>query len=97
MLARKLFVGWLHCRSQAWGRGHAHATGLDSNLGENTTFNDYGKTTTAGGGIDVTVNGYARVFYCVQLTVSITVTGTYNTVLDFADTPELERVAWLLQ
>jgi hypothetical protein len=73
-------------------------TGLDSKLGENTTFDDYGKTTTAwAGGIDVTVNGYARVFYCVQLTVDITVPGTYNTVLDFADTPGLERVAWLMQ
>jgi hypothetical protein len=73
-------------------------TGLDSKLGENTTFDDYGKTTTAwAGGIDVTVNGYSRVFYCVQLTVSINVPGTYTTVLDFADTPGLERAAWLMQ
>jgi hypothetical protein len=73
-------------------------TGLDSNLGENVRFNDYGTNTTAwAGGIDVTVNGYARVFYCVQLTVSINVPGTYTTVLDFADTPGLERAAWLMK
>jgi hypothetical protein len=66
-------------------------------LGENITFDDYGKTTTNwAGGIDVTVNGFARVFYCVQLTVNITVPGTYTTVLDFADTPGLERAAWLM-
>ena len=72
-------------------------TGLDGGLGLNTTFNDYGTNVTAWvGGIDVTVDGYPRVFYCVELTVSIYVPGTYTSVLDFADTDRLKRVAWLM-
>jgi uncharacterized protein (TIGR03382 family) len=33
----------------------------------------------------------------VQLTVNINVPGTYNSVLDFADTANLKRVGWLMQ
>jgi hypothetical protein len=99
MLARKLLLVWVALLAASSGSAATLIlTGLDSKLGENTTFDDYGKTTTAwAGGIDVTVNGFARVFYCVQLTVSINVPGTYTTVLDFADTPGLERAAWLMQ
>jgi hypothetical protein len=67
-------------------------------LGENITFYDYGVVTTNWvGGIDVTVDDYSRVLYCVQLRVNIYVPGTYNSVLDFADTPSLQRASWLMQ
>jgi hypothetical protein len=49
------------------------------------------------GGVDATVDNYARVLYCVQLTVDIYVPGTYDSVLDYADTASLQRVGWLMQ
>jgi hypothetical protein len=71
---------------------------LDGNLGENVTFNDYGNVTTNwAGGVDASIAGYARVLYCVQLQVNIYVPGTYNSVLDYADTASLQRVGWLMQ
>jgi hypothetical protein len=71
---------------------------LDGNLGENIAFSDYGTVTTNwAGGVDATVAGYARVLYCVQLKVSINVPGTYDSVLDYADTASLQRVSWLMQ
>jgi PEP-CTERM motif-containing protein len=99
MFARKLLLVLIALLAASSGSAATLIlTGLDNKLGENTTFSDYGQTTTAWtGGIDVTVNGFARVFYCVQLTVSINVPGTYTTVLDFADTPGLKRAAWLMQ
>jgi hypothetical protein len=70
--------------------------GTDNNLGENIFLRENGSNETAyAGGIDVRVDGYARVLFCVDLFVNIN-TGTYNTALDFADTPNLKRVAWLL-
>jgi len=49
------------------------------------------------GGLDVTVDGASRLVYCVDLLTTINVPGTYNTVTDFADTANLERVGWLMQ
>jgi hypothetical protein len=49
------------------------------------------------GGIDVTVGGYSRVLYCVDLLTDINVPGTYSTALDFSDTAPLKRVGWLMQ
>jgi hypothetical protein len=73
-------------------------TQVDSTLGENIAFYDYGTNATNwAGGVDATVEGYSRVLYCVQLTVNINVPGTYNSVLDFADTASLQRVGWLMQ
>jgi hypothetical protein len=70
--------------------------GTDNNLGENIYLRENGSNETAwAGGIDVRVDGYARILFCVDLFVNIS-TDTYNTVLDFADTPNLKRVAWLL-
>ena len=47
------------------------------------------------GGIDITVAGHARVAWCVQLFVDIGLS-TYNTVVDWADTANLDRVGWLV-
>jgi hypothetical protein len=70
--------------------------GADNNLGENIYLRENSTNESAyAGGIDVRVDGYARVLFCVDLFVNIS-TGTYNSVLDFADTPNLKRVAWLL-
>jgi hypothetical protein len=70
--------------------------GTDNNLGQTIYLRENGSNETAwAGGIDVRVDGYARILFCADLFVSIS-TETYNTVLDFADTPNLERVAWLL-
>ena len=71
--------------------------GTDTNLGENIFLRENGSNDTAwAGGIDVKVDGHARVLFCVDLFVEINSGGTYNTALDFADTPNLKRVAWLL-
>jgi hypothetical protein len=71
---------------------------LDGNLGESIAFSDYGTVTTNwAGGVDATIAGYARVLYCVQLAVNIYVPGTYDSVLDYADTASLQRVGWLMQ
>ncbi len=71
---------------------------IDSNLGEFIAFYDYGSDITNWvGGVDATVDNYARVLYCVQLRVDIYVPGTYDSVLDYADTASLRRVGWLMQ
>ena len=46
--------------------------GTDTNLGENIFLRENGSNDTAwAGGIDVTVDGYARVLFCVDLFVNI--------------------------
>ena len=71
---------------------------VDYGLGESITFYDYGKVASNwAGGVDAQVAGYARVFYCVQLSVNINVPGTYDSILDYADTDALQRVSWLMQ
>jgi hypothetical protein len=49
------------------------------------------------GGIDVTVGGYSRMLYCVDLLTDINVPGTYDTALDFTNTAAFQRVGWLMQ
>ena len=49
------------------------------------------------GGINGTIDGHARVRWCVELFVNIGLNTTYNTVLDWADTPNLKRAAWMMQ
>jgi hypothetical protein len=57
------------------------------------------------GAIDIKVDGYTRVVFCVDLLTSITY-GAYSTTMDFSDTlhagdyssvPYLQRAGWLLQ
>lgn len=62
------------------------------------------------GGFDIVLdNTYDRVVFCVDLLTDVNVPGTYDTVLDYSNTPyvtpgdpvavsaSLERVGWLLQ
>jgi hypothetical protein len=49
------------------------------------------------GAIDIVVDGYTRQVFCVQLLVDIYLNKTYDTIIDFADTPGLQRVGWLLE
>ncbi|HTP30667.1 MAG TPA: hypothetical protein VMJ75_00745 [Candidatus Acidoferrales bacterium] len=77
-------------------------TGLDTPLGEQSTLwiNEKGTNTQLywAGGINAKVdNTYTRTMWCVQLFVDISVNTTYNTTIDWADTPQLERVAWMIQ
>jgi hypothetical protein len=70
--------------------------GTDNSLGQNMWISENGTNKQVwSGGIDLTVDSYARVVFCVELFININV-ATYNTVLDFADTPSLKRAAWLL-
>ena len=69
-------------------------------VAENSLWIDIGGTPTKvwfAGGIDVTVGGYNRLLYCVDLLTDINVPGTYTTALDFSDTVNLQRVGWLMQ
>jgi len=49
------------------------------------------------GGIDISVDGYSRLAYCVDLFTNVNVPGTYATTMDYADTPNLKRVGWLMK
>jgi hypothetical protein len=75
-------------------------SGLHSTLGMQSSlyFDEDGAATLEywAGGIDILVNGYSRLVFCVDLFTNISLS-TYNTQLDFADTPQLQRVGWLLQ
>jgi hypothetical protein len=77
------------------------ATGVDSATGlqDSVWINENGVATRLyfAGGVDITVDGLARLVYCVDLLTDIGVPGTYNTVVDYANTPNLERVGWLMQ
>src|SRR5664280_329451 len=59
-------------------------TGLDSATGlqDSLWINENGVSTRLyfAGGLDVTVDGHARLVYCVDLLTDIGVPGTYNTV-----------------
>lgn len=76
-------------------------TGLDSATGlqDSLWINENGVSTRLyfAGGLDVTVDGHARLVYCVDLLTDIGVPGTYNTVIDYSNTPNLKRVGWLMQ
>ena len=71
--------------------------GADNEPGENIYIDENGTNKQVwSGGIDIKVDGYARMAYCIELLVNINAS-TYTTVLDFADTTtNMERVAWLL-
>jgi hypothetical protein len=87
-------------------------TGVDSALGlqDSLWIKDSGTDQQLyfAGGVDIEVDGYKRVVFCVDLLTSINVPGTYTTTMDFSDTPyiragdlsdvpSLQRVGWLLQ
>jgi hypothetical protein len=76
-------------------------TGVDSSLGlqQSIYLNENGAPTQIywAGAIDISVDGYTRLVYCVDLFTDIYLATTYNTTMDFADTPNLQRVGWLLQ
>jgi Thioester domain/PEP-CTERM motif len=71
--------------------------GTDNALGENVWINENGTSTQVyAGGIDIKVDGYSRLAFCIELFVNISI-ATYNTTLDFSDTSSgIQRVAWLL-
>lgn len=96
MLLRKLF--WLAVLA-AWPAvaDTLIVVGADTSYGENIWIDENGTNKQVwSGGIDIKVNGFSRLAYCIELFVNINI-GTYNTVLDFADTTSnMKRVAWLL-
>ena len=75
-------------------------TSLDMALGEQNSLwiDENGTAQALGwvGGINATVDGHPRVLWCVQLFVNASLNQTYNATIDFADTPNLQRVGWLI-
>ena len=63
-------------------------TGVQSDLGESIWIDQSGAPTQLywAGGVDITVNGYNRVVFCVDLLTHISL-DTYDTTLDYSDTP----------
>ena len=76
-------------------------TGVDTAVGYLNSLWIYDNGTNSqvyfAGGIDVTVDGYSRLLYCVDLDTNINVPGTYSTTIDFTDSAALQRVGWLMQ
>ena len=78
-------------------------TGVNSGLGLQSSVyvNENGVAPTDplffAGAIDIVVDGYTRQVFCVQLLVDIYLNNTYDTIIDFSDTPNLKRVGWLLE
>src|ERR1019366_2624616 len=73
---------------------------VDTTLGEYyVNLNEKGTNTSAywAGGILITVDGYSRSVFCVQLFTDIYLNTTYTTTIDFSDTANLKRVGWPLQ
>jgi hypothetical protein len=73
---------------------------VDTTLGEYSLYiNETGTNTSAYwvGGIGISVDGYSRSVFCVQLFTDIYLNTTYTTTIDFSDTANLKRVGWLLQ
>jgi hypothetical protein len=85
-------------------------TGVEGGLGESIWIDESGapKQLDWAGGVDITVDNYPRVVFCVDLLTNISF-GNYTTTLDYSDTPyvgdnpdpsdvdSLLRVAWLLE
>jgi hypothetical protein len=85
-------------------------TGVEGSLGESIWIDESGvpKQLDWAGGVDITVDNYPRVVFCVDLLTNISF-GNYTTTLDYSDTPYLRqvgdysnvdsllRVAWLLE
>jgi len=77
-------------------------TGVDAPLGmqQSLWIDEKGTATQLywAGGINANVdNTYVRTMWCVQLFVDISLGQTYKTTIDWADTPQLQRVAWMVQ
>jgi hypothetical protein len=75
-------------------------TGIDSSMGLQSIYMDENGASTPifwSGAIDINVDGYIRQVFCVQLFTDIYLNNTYDTIMDFADTPSLHRVGWLLE
>jgi hypothetical protein len=74
---------------------------LDTPLGEKQSlYIDENGTATQlywSGGLNASVDGHTRIVWCVQLFVNISIGTTYNTVVDWADTTQLQRVGWMVQ
>src|SRR4051794_38326678 len=75
-------------------------TGVDSALGwqQSLYINESGSNNQLywSGAIDITIDGWSRLVFCVDLFTNIGFS-TYNSTLDFSDTPSLKRVGWLLE
>jgi hypothetical protein len=100
MALLRLGIALLVCN----GLGYANSiilTSVDTPLGEQQTLwiDENGTNTQLywAGGINASVDGHPRVLWCVQLLVDINLNTTYNTTVDFADTPNLQRVGWMMQ
>jgi len=74
---------------------------VDTPLGQQQTLwiNENGTPTQLfwAGGINVAVDGVTRVMWCIQLFVDINLNTTYNTVVDWANTANEQRVGWLIK
>jgi hypothetical protein len=100
MLTKNLIVLALLSTSAALANSII-VVGTHTSLGQNIWMNETLNSTSTNfeawsGGIDIKVDGYSRVVFCVDLFTDINV-GTYNAVLGAPGTPQLQRVAWLLQ
>lgn len=75
-------------------------TGIDPSLGLQSIYvNEKGTPTSIywSGAIDISVDGYIRQVFCVQLFTDIYIGNAYSTTMDFSDTANVKRVGWLLQ
>jgi hypothetical protein len=72
---------------------------VDTPLGESIYINQDGVATQLGwaGGITGAADGHSRLLWCLQLFVDINTGTTYNSVVDWADTANLQRVGWMVQ
>jgi hypothetical protein len=74
---------------------------IDLPLGEQQSLwiGENGKDTQLNwvGAYNASIDGFARVLWCVELPVNINLNTTYNTTVDWADTPSLQRVGWLVE
>ncbi len=91
---------WVLLLCGAAGANTIILTGLHTSLGLQNSlyFDEDGVASQAYwvGGIDIKVDNFSRVVFCVDLFTDINLS-TYRTQLDFSDTPQLKRVGWLLQ
>jgi len=72
---------------------------VNTNLGVYNLWIDENNVATEAywaGAINISVNGQSTIAFCAQLFVDINLGKNYNTVVDYANTASLERVALLL-
>jgi hypothetical protein len=86
--------------SSAWANS-IMVGGLDPSLGmqQSLYFDEDGTPSQAYwvGGVDVIVDSTSRLVFCVDLFTDIYLNNTYSTILGLPDTPNLQRVGWLLE